>query len=126
MRFYLHTHSVIYNNKSSSDGSQLIPRTKSVDISQEKDGLRQNQRPSKSFATQDRESLIEMVMEHNISIYRASEMLKINNATAKVIVKRFRDNGTIFTKKRVGLKKKLPNIEDMGKAFNERNPSNEP
>ena len=38
-------------------------------------------------------------MEDGVSIYRASKITGINNATAKVIIRKYRDEGTIFLRK---------------------------
>jgi len=40
-----------------------------------------------------------MVIEHGISIYKASKLLEINNATAKVIIRKYRSDGSIFRRK---------------------------
>jgi transposase len=43
--------------------------------------------------------LIELVEERNLSIYEASKMMDINNATAKDIIKKYRREGKVFIRK---------------------------
>lgn len=43
--------------------------------------------------------LIELVEEQKMSIYEASKMAGINNATAKDIVKKYRREGKVFIRK---------------------------
>jgi transposase len=43
--------------------------------------------------------LIELVEERKMSIYEASKMVDINNATAKDIVKKYRREGKVFIRK---------------------------
>jgi ribosomal protein S25 len=47
----------------------------------------------------ERKRLVSLVFEEGISIYRASKMLKINNSTAKAIVRNFRNKGIIFKRR---------------------------
>lgn len=46
-----------------------------------------------------RKTLIEMVSENGLSIYRAAKILSINHSTAKAILRRYRRNGHIFKRK---------------------------
>ena len=43
--------------------------------------------------------LIEYVVEQRMSIYEASQMAGINNATAKDIIKKYRREGKVFIRK---------------------------
>jgi hypothetical protein len=43
--------------------------------------------------------LIELVIEDKLSVYRASRMIGINNATAKDIIRKYKRNGTVFVRK---------------------------
>lgn len=40
-----------------------------------------------------------MVVQKGLSIYKASKKMGINNATAKVIIKKFKDQGAVFRRK---------------------------
>lgn len=46
-----------------------------------------------------RTTLIEMVTSQDLSIYRAAKSLKINNSTAKVIIRNYRRRGHIYKRK---------------------------
>lgn len=48
-----------------------------------------------------RKQLIDLVMKQGQSIYAASKFMKINNSTAKVIIRKYKQNGQILTKKSV-------------------------
>lgn len=51
------------------------------------------------LSTQKRKELINLVIEDQVSIYRASRITGINNATAKVIIRKYREDGAIFIRK---------------------------
>lgn len=51
-------------------------------------------------------------MEDGVSIYRASKITGINNATAKVIIRKYRDEGTIFLRKSEREKIKTEELEN--------------
>ena len=46
-----------------------------------------------------RQQLVELVIDKNYSIGRASHRLKLKLSTAKMIIKKYRDHGTFFEKK---------------------------
>jgi transposase len=48
---------------------------------------------------QRRLRLIELVVEENVSIYKASRIAGINNATAKDIIRKYKNTGNIFIRK---------------------------
>lgn len=50
-------------------------------------------------------------MEDRVSIYRASKITGINNATAKVIIRKYREGGTIFLRKSEKEKLKMEELE---------------
>lgn len=49
--------------------------------------------------SQTRKALVRLVEEEGNSIYRASRIIGINNATAKVILRKYRATGVLFVKK---------------------------
>lgn len=70
---------------------------------------------------QRRRKLIELVTEENMSVYKASRLAGINNATAKDIIRKYRKNGTVFVRKeelklfgrrgRKPVDKKIPEVQ---------------
>jgi hypothetical protein len=44
-------------------------------------------------------NLIQMVQDESYSVYEASKILGINNATAKVIIRNYRRKGRVFIRK---------------------------
>jgi transposase len=61
--------------------------------------------------TQTRLALIEKVEEDDFSIAEAAKMLNIKLSTAKLIVTRFRKNGTVFMRKREQKEEREPHLE---------------
>jgi len=43
-----------------------------------------------------RQQLVELVFEKSLSISKASKRLRIKNSTARLIIKRFEEDGTYF------------------------------
>jgi len=58
--------------------------------------IHQNLHESNPSNIQKKELLIEMVLNQNFSIYRASKKLKISNSTAKSIITNYNKYGTIL------------------------------
>ena len=61
--------------------------------------IRQDFPQSNSLSIQRRMQLVELVVKSNKSISKAAKMLSIKLSTAKLIVKRWRDDGTFFQSK---------------------------
>lgn len=49
--------------------------------------------------TQTRRKLIDLVVKHGKSVFDASCLVGIKNATAKVIIRKYRQEGAIFKRK---------------------------